>query len=88
MQEGHKKNNNKKKNVGFGKATRGNPNHHFAGEDNPYHVLCKGAYGEVYAKYVGPYDEYDYSPYDIWVPKMLVTNVKGPIEKWVPKYKT
>jgi hypothetical protein len=87
VQEGHKVNVSGKKNVGVGKATRGNPNHHFAGELNPYYVLCKGTNGNVYAKYVGPHNEYAYSLYSIWVPKVLVTNVRGPIAKWVPQSK-
>jgi hypothetical protein len=88
VQEGHKINENGKKSVGIGKVTKGNPNHHFAGEFNPSYVLCKGTNGNVYAKYVGPRNEYAYSLYCIWVPKVLVTNVKGPIAKWVPKCKT
>ena len=30
---------------------------------------------------------YDYFEWSIWVPKTLVTNIKGPITKWVPKTK-
>ena len=42
--------------------------------------------GSVYAKYVGTSygDDYHWS---IWVPKTLVANKRGPIEKWVPKSK-
>src|SRR4051812_23943854 len=43
-------------------------------------------YGDVYAKCVGPYDGYVAS--SIWVLKTLVTNKKGPIEKWIPKSKS
>jgi hypothetical protein len=88
VQEGHKINENDKKGVGVGKVTKGNPNHHFVREFNPSYMLCKGTNGNVYAKYVGPRNEYAYALYSIWVPKMLVTNVKGPIAKWVPKSKT
>ena len=42
-------------------------------------------YGDVYAKYIGPYD--GYVAWSIWVPKTLVANKRGPIEKWVPKSK-
>jgi hypothetical protein len=87
-QEGHKINKNGKQALGFRKVTKGNPNHHFAGEFNPSYELCKGTNQNVYAKYVGPQNEYAYSLYCIWVPKVLVTNVKGPIAKWVPKSKT
>jgi hypothetical protein len=37
-------------------------------------------YGDVYAKYVGPND--GYIAWSIWVPKTLVANKRGPIEKW------
>ena len=58
----------------------------FAGKYNPSYVLMKSYDGSVYAKYVGtPYgDDYHWS---IGVPKTLVANKRGPIEKWVPKYK-
>ncbi|KAK1663305.1 hypothetical protein QYE76_051464 [Lolium multiflorum] len=56
-----------------------------AGIDNPHYVLFKDYYGDVYAKYVGPYD--GYVAWSIWVPKTLVANKRGPIEKWVPKSK-
>ena len=57
-----------------------------AGISNPHYVLFKDYYGDVYAKYVGPYD--GYIAWSIWVPKTLVANKRGPIEKWVPKSKT
>ncbi len=41
--------------------------------------------GHVYAKFVG--SPYEYIEWSIWVPKILVTNIKGPITKWVPKTK-
>jgi hypothetical protein len=50
---------------------------------HPNYVLMRNYYGEVYAKYVGPLD--GYVAWSIWVPKTLVTNKRGPIEKWVPK---
>ena len=80
----HKVDGNVKENVVKGGAIRGNPNHKFAGKSNPSYVLCKGNEGDVYAKYVGPRNGYAYREYSIWVPKSLVTNVKGPITKWVP----
>ena len=52
---------------------------------NPNYILYTDYYGDVYAKYVGPYD--GYIAWSIWVPKTLVTNQRGPIEKWVPKTK-
>ena len=75
-----KKKNNKKKakpsqakknDVVGGDATRGRATHDdFAGIINPNYVLYCDYYGDVYAKYVGPYDG-DVSWY-IWVPKTLV----------------
>ena len=49
------------------------------GLDNPHYELFTDYYGDVYARYVGPYD--GYVAWSIWVPKTLVTNMRGPIEK-------
>jgi myosin heavy subunit len=69
-----------------GETRKGNTiNDDGAGIDNPHYVLFKDYYGDVYAKYVGPYD--GYVAWSIWVPKTLVANKRGPIEKWVPKSK-
>jgi hypothetical protein len=68
------------------KAGVSGPTHNnFAGKYNPHYVLLKDYYGDVYAKYVGPYD--GYIEYAIWVPKIFVTNKRGPIQKWGPKSK-
>ena len=75
-----------KTNIASGNATRGKTTRSdFAGHNNPNYILYVDYYGDVYAKYVGPYD--GYIDYSIWVPKTLVANRKGPIEKWVPKCK-
>ena len=69
-----------------GNATRGKTTcSDFAGHNIPNYILYTDYYGDVYAKYVGPYD--GYISYSIWVPKTLVTNQRSPIEKWVPKPK-
>ena len=81
MHKGHKVDVSEKKDVGIGNVTRGNPNQHFAGNFNPSYVLCKSINGIVYAKYVGPRNDYAYRLCSIWVPKVLITNVKGPIAK-------
>ena len=39
----------------------------FAGSTNPNYILYTDYYGDVYAKYVGPYD--GYIAYSIWGPK-------------------
>jgi hypothetical protein len=64
-----------------GKATRDD----HARIANPHYVLFRDYYGDVYAKYVGPYHEN--VAWSIWVPKTLVANKRGPIEKWGPKTK-
>ena len=91
-----KKNNNKKKEmptqantkkvIGGDKAPKGNiTKNDRAGLDNPYYDLFTDYYGDVYARYVGTYD--GYIAWSIWVPKTLVTNMRGHTEKWVPKTK-
>jgi hypothetical protein len=64
-----------------GKATRDD----HVGIANPHYVLFHDYFGDVHAKYVGPHD--GYIAWSIWVPKTLVTNKRGPIEKWGPKTK-
>jgi hypothetical protein len=69
-----------------GDATRGKTTHDdFAGNANPHYVLFNDYYGDVYAKYVGTH--YENVAWSIWVPKTLVANKRGPIEKWGPKNK-
>ena len=69
-----------------GDATRGKTTHDdSAGIANPHYVLFRDYYGDVYTKYVGPFD--GYIAWSIRVPKTLVANKRGPIEKWVPKTK-
>ena len=87
VKEGEGATKEKKKNtVKGGDAKKGNtslPNK--AGDFNPSYVLCRASDGHVYAKFVG--SPYEYIEWSIWVPKTLVTNIKGPITKWVPKTK-
>ena len=56
-----------------------------AGPNNPYYILFEDYYVVVYATYVGP--NIDFIDGSIWVPKTLVANVRGPIEKRGPKSK-
>jgi hypothetical protein len=57
----------------------------------PYHafnasyVLMKNKHGNVIALYVGPHHKR--AKTCVWVPKVLVTNVKGPKQVWLPKNK-
>jgi hypothetical protein len=64
-----------------GKAT----NDDRAGIANPHYVFFHDYYGDIYAKYVGTND--GYVAWSIRVPKTLVANKRGPIEKWGPKTK-
>ena len=61
----------------------GESNSDNASSFNPLYVLCRNYYGDVCAKYVGPYD--GYIEWSIWVPKTLVTNMRGPMKTWGPK---
>jgi hypothetical protein len=49
------------------------------------YVLMKNKYGKVITLYVRPRHK-RYNTY-VWVPKVLMTNVKGPKQVWVPKNK-
>jgi hypothetical protein len=57
----------------------------------PYHafdasyVLMKNNHEKVIALYVGPHHMRPKTC--VWVPKVLVTNMKGPKQVWVPKNK-
>jgi hypothetical protein len=90
----NRKSNNKKKEMpaqaknkvfGRNKAPKGNvPKKDHTGLDDSNYELFN-SYGNVYARYIGPYD--GFIAYSIWVPKTIVTNMRGPIAKWVPKTK-
>ena len=59
------------------------PSSNYAGMNNPSYVLLRRNDGYTFAKFVGTnYDDYAWT---IWVPKTLVANSLGPIEKWGPK---
>jgi hypothetical protein len=49
------------------------------------YVLMRNKFGKVIALYVGPHHKR--SKTYVWVPKCLVTNMKGPKKIWVPKIK-
>ena len=71
-----KKNNVKGVDVKKGNTT--SPFSNKAGDFNPSYVLCRASDGHIYAKFVG--SPYEYIEWSIWVPKTLVTNIKGPIK--------
>ena len=72
--------------VDYGNPKKGKtPPTNTAGKLNSSYVLRCASDGHVYAKFVGSLHEY--IEWSIWVPKTLVTNIKGPITKWVPKTK-
>jgi hypothetical protein len=57
----------------------------------PYHafdasyILMKNKHGKVIALYIGPHHKRPKTC--VWVPKVLVTNVKGSKQVWLPKNK-
>jgi hypothetical protein len=57
----------------------------------PYHafdasyVLMENNFGRVFALYAGPHHKRPKTC--VWVPKILMTNMKGPTQVWVPKTK-
>ena len=74
----------KEKVIASGDAARGETSrNNSAGPNNPHYILFEDYYGVVYATYVGP--NVDFIDCSIWVPKILVANVRGPIERWGPK---
>jgi hypothetical protein len=52
---------------------------------NASYVLMRNKLGKIIALYVGPYHKR--SKTCVWVPKCLVTNLRGPNQSWVPKTK-
>ena len=50
------------------------------------YVLMKNKHGRVIAKYVGPHNKRPKTC--VWIPKCLITNLRGPKQSWVPKTKT
>ena len=75
-----------KEKVGEGVITKEMvPSPNYASMNIPSYVLLRRDDGYTFAKFVGTnYDDYAWT---IWVPKTLVANSLGPIEKWGPKNK-
>ena len=86
VQEGHKEKEKGKEKVGEEVISKEMvPSSNYAGMNNPSYVLLRRNDGYTFAKFVGTnYDDYAWT---IWVPKTLVANSLGPIEKWGPKNK-
>ena len=51
------------------------------------YMLKRNHRGKVVALYVGPRTKDRVIKRNVWVPKVLVTNAKGPKQIWVPKIK-
>jgi hemolysin activation/secretion protein len=49
------------------------------------YVLMRNKFGRVIVLYVGPHHKR--SKTYVWLPKCLVTNMRGPKQNWVPKNK-
>lgn len=79
----HEKKKNKAKGGNANKCKALPPNN--ASDFNPSYVLCRASNGNVFDKFV--VSPYEYIEWSIWVPKILVTNLKGPIKECVPKSK-
>ena len=60
-----------------------------ASQSNFYasYMLKRNHLGKVVALYVGPRTHDRIVKKNVWVPKMLVTNMRGPKSIWVPKTK-
>ena len=86
MQEWHKEKEKGKEKVGEEAISKEMvPSSNYAGMNNPSYVLLRRDDGYTFAKFVGTnYDDY---AWNIWVPKTLVANSLGPIEKWGPRNK-
>jgi hypothetical protein len=78
------------------KQSHNNTNHPFYANDSyvsymSYHdfdvsyVLMRNKFGRVIALYIGSHHKR--SKTYVWVPKCLVTNIRGPKQIWVPKNK-
>jgi hypothetical protein len=50
------------------------------------YVLMRNKFDKIVALYVGPHHKKSMTC--VWVPKCLVTNIRGPKQVWVPKNKT
>jgi hypothetical protein len=50
-----------------------------------YYMLMRNKFGKIIALHVGSYHKR--SKTCVWVPKYLVTNLRGPNQTWVPKIK-
>jgi hypothetical protein len=60
--------------------------HMYHHEFDASYVLMRNKFGKTVALYVGPHHKR--SKTCVWVPKCIVTNLKGPKQIWVPKNKT
>ena len=86
VQEGHKEKEKGNEKVGEGVITKEMvPSPNFVGMNNPSYFLLTRDDSYTCAKFVGTnYDDYAWT---IWVPKVLIPNPLGPIEKWGPQNK-
>src|SRR3954469_787930 len=86
VQERHKEKEKGKEKVGEEVISKEMvPSSSYACMNNPSYVLLRRNDGYKFAKFVGTnYDDYAWT---IWVPKTLVANSLGPIEKWGPRNK-
>jgi hypothetical protein len=70
--------------VSYGSNTNASyVSHMFYHEFDASYVLMRNKFGRVVSLYVGPHHKR--SKTCVWVPKYLVTNLKGPKQIWLPK---
>jgi hypothetical protein len=79
-----KKDNKATKNVSHASNVDANASYILYHAFDVSYVLMKNQYGRV-VLYVGPHHKRPKTC--VWVPKVLVTNVKGPKQVWIPKNK-
>jgi hypothetical protein len=54
-------------------------------DSDAFYVLMRNKFGRVVALYVRPH--HNRSKTCMWIPKYLVTNMRGPNQIWVPENK-
>lgn len=57
----------------------------FQGKSNTFNVLKRDGYGGIFAKHMGPKNENVPYKATIWMSKVLVTNIIGHKNIWIPK---
>jgi hypothetical protein len=87
QQEKKQSNNNNTNHISHASHTNASHVSHMSYHDfDASYVLVRNKFSRVIALYVGTHHKR--SKTCVWVPKCLVSNMKGPKQSWVPKTKT